>query len=501
MRRAAAAGEKISHAQKRIIMSIVFSKTNPLFQGWGRPLRLESNIAGLELVSGKVPDGIKGCWFRAGPDWQYPSGRDDDIFIDGEGMIHRFEFEDGAVSYRSRWVRTARFEAQEKAGKALFGRYRNRHTNDDSVAGVSMGTGNTNAIFHAGKLLALKEDDLPYEIDPDTLETIGKYDHRGAVKSVCMSAHPKVDTVEDKLLTYAYQAKGDATKDIVYYEFNSDGTLDSEIWFDMPFPGMVHDFAITPNYAIFPIFPLIADLERIKQGGDYYAYYPGEQMHVAVVPRNGAAKDVKWFKGPAWTAGHMMNAFEEDGRVCLDLCLYDGNCFTFLKTDKGETTEFCPPMLTRLTFDMTEENNEFSRRRIMPVPCEMPRTDDRYQGYPVKNGFVIAYRGQDGTSALGKVDMTTGEMKTWSPGPRSSIHEPQFVPRSPDAPEGDGWLLVIVNRLDDNHSDLAIVDATDIEAGPVALLRLPVRVRSTFHGTWVPAETLETGHHTMKRTA
>jgi len=88
-----------------------------------------------------------------------------------------------------------------------------------------MGTGNTNAVFHAGKLLALKEDDLPYEIDPDTLETIGKYDYRGAVKSLCMSAHPKVDTVEDKLLTYAYQAKGDATKDIVYYEFNGDGAL------------------------------------------------------------------------------------------------------------------------------------------------------------------------------------------------------------------------------------------------------------------------------------
>jgi carotenoid cleavage dioxygenase len=56
-------------------------------------------------------------------------------------------------------------------------------------------------------------------------------------------------------------------------------------------------------------------------------------------------------------------------------------------------------------------------------------------------------------------------------------------------------LLVIVNRLDANHSDLAILDALDVAAGPVATLRLPVRVRSTFHGTWVPAETLTTGRY------
>ena len=29
-------------------------------------------------------------------------------------------------------------------------------------------------------------------------------------------------------------------------------------------------------------------------------------------------------------------------------------------------------------------------------------------------------------------------------------------------------------------------------AGPVALFRLPVRVRMAFHGTWVPAETFRT---------
>ena len=71
------------------------------------------------------------------------------------------------------------------------------------------------------------------------------------------------------------------------------------------------------------------------------------------------------------------------------------------------------------------------------------------------------------------------------------------MPRTPDAPEGDGWLLVIVSRVSQMRSDLAILDAKDLAAGPVALLKLPIRVRSTFHGTWVPEETLQSGQYRM----
>ena len=151
----------------------------PLYEGWGEPLRVESTISGLETISGTVPESLNGTWYRAGPDRQYPPMNGDDIFIDGEGMAHMFRFDRGHVEYRSRWVRNERFVLQERARRSLFGRYRNRYTNDPSVKGAQMGTANTNLIFHAGKLLVLKEDDLPYEMDRDTLETKGRYDFNG----------------------------------------------------------------------------------------------------------------------------------------------------------------------------------------------------------------------------------------------------------------------------------------------------------------------------------
>lgn len=86
-------------------MEITFPEIE-LYKGWGKPLRTESNVEGLELVEGHLPPELQGTWYRGGADRQYPPMTGDDIFIDGEGMVHMVRFEDGHVTYRSRWVET-----------------------------------------------------------------------------------------------------------------------------------------------------------------------------------------------------------------------------------------------------------------------------------------------------------------------------------------------------------------------------------------------------------
>ncbi len=117
-----------------------------LYQGWGAPMRVEVELRDLEVIQGAIPEDLNGVLYRCGPDRQYPSMYPDDIFIDGEGMVHRWEFSKGHVDYRSRWIRNERFLLQEKARRSLFGRYRNRYTNDPSVAGKSQSTANTSVV-------------------------------------------------------------------------------------------------------------------------------------------------------------------------------------------------------------------------------------------------------------------------------------------------------------------------------------------------------------------
>jgi carotenoid cleavage dioxygenase len=469
-----------------------------LYSGWGEPMRTECTIDALEIIQGALPAGLNGTLYRNGADRQFPSGRTDDIFIDGEGMFHMFRFQDGQVDYRSRWVQTERYKRQAAARRGLFGRYRNRFTNHDSVADVHMGTGNTTAMFHAGKVYALKEDDLPYEMDPDTLETRGRVDFDGTLTSQRFTAHPKVDPITNELLGFAYQAKGDGSKDIVFYLFDADRRLVNEVWFEMPYAACVHDFAVTDEWIVFPFFPLITDMAAVEKGGPFFQWNPGQETHIALVPRYGSAADIRWFRGPATSAGHMMNAFRDGSKVHLDLCLYEGNCFPFFTTPEGETTPGVPPFLTRITMDLENNDGGFEKRRLTKTSSEMPRTDDRYQGRAYRNGYMIVYRSQDGSSSTGRIDLETGDIDAWSPGPGDTVQECQFVPRTPDSAEGDGWLLVPVARVAKGRSDLVILDAQNLAAGPVCTIKLPVRVRSTFHGTWVPQAAQQTGLYDYK---
>ena len=469
----------------------------PLYRGWGAPLRVESDLHDLEVVHGEVPRELNGALYRCGPDRQYPPLFKDDVFIDGEGMAHMFRFDDGHVDYRSRWVRNERFRLQEQARRSLFGRYRNRYTNDPSVAGKSMGTANTNAVWHGRKLLILKEDSLPIEVDPDTLETRSEWNFDGAVRAVSLTAHPKLDLHRNELLMFSYQARGDCTRDIAFYIADAQGKIVHEVWFEMPYPGMVHDFAVTDSHIIVPFFPLITDLEVLRRGGPFYEWYPSERSHFAVLPRRGKASEIRWFHGPAVSAGHMMNAFNEGSRLHLDLCLYQGNCFEFFPSRDGSPFKPAPPLLTRLTFDLAGARDGHDAQLLAQTPCEMPKCDDRFVGKPYRYGYGIcrspaARAGDIGFGAIGRIDHRTGELAVWSPGENCGVHEPNFVVR-PGAPEGEGYLIVIVNRFSEGRSDLAVLDARHVSEGPLALLKLPVRVRSTFHGMWVPQSALSSG--------
>ena len=79
------------------------------------------------------------------------------------------------------------------------------------------------------------------------------------------------------------------------------------------------------------------------------------------------------------------------------------------------------------------------------------------------------------------------------------MQEPLFAPRKPNSPEGDGYLIMLVNRMAENRSDLAILDAQNVDAGPVAIVKLPHRVRTTFHGMWVSEEALKSGRYSAVR--
>lgn len=83
----------------------------------------------------------------------------------------------------------------------------------------------------------------------------------------------------------------------------------------------------------------------------------------------------------------------------------------------------------------------------------------------------------------------TSETKWFYAGDDSLMQEPIFIARSQDAPEGDGWVISMVERRGENRNDLVVIDTKEFEK-PVAIIQLPFHVKAQIHGNWVEAVNL-----------
>jgi len=127
------------------------------------PMRAEVDVRDCP-VDGKLPKDLCGGFYAVGPDPQYPLAPGN-IPFDGEGHIRLFRIRHGRVDYRSRYVHTERYLAQETARRNLMPMYRNPSLDDASVKGLSRSTANTHVLPHRNLILALKEDSAPTALE------------------------------------------------------------------------------------------------------------------------------------------------------------------------------------------------------------------------------------------------------------------------------------------------------------------------------------------------
>jgi carotenoid cleavage dioxygenase len=111
-------------------------------------------------------------------------------------------------------------------------------------------------------------------------------------------------------------------------------------------------------------------------------------------------------------------------------------------------------------------------------------------GRQYRYGYLVGSRKNPDTVELGSIikhDFQSGSRVSWDPGPTRHSAEPYFIPGDPDDPADDaGWVLSFVHDDATGQTVLAVLDATDVAAGPVAEVVMPRRVPYGFHATWIP---------------
>ena len=184
-------------------------------------------------VEGEVPRELNGTLYRNGPGKYQRGATRYAHFLDGDGLVLSFDFDvdKNKARARARFVRTEEFVEEEEADEVLY-----RGTfGTPKPGGVLRSLGdlrtknlaNTHVISWGGRVHALYEAGVPYELDPVTLATLCQddldaclpsmgglfvsssvdlLDSLGGLGGWAFTAHPHVDPRNARLCGWAWQS-------------------------------------------------------------------------------------------------------------------------------------------------------------------------------------------------------------------------------------------------------------------------------------------------------
>jgi carotenoid cleavage dioxygenase len=437
-------------------------------QGNFAPVTREVHVTDLE-VRGAIPRSLDGLYVRNGSN--AVSGKSGHWFL-GDGMVHGVRLERGRARwYRNRWVRTELYTSGGSIG-------------DGGAPGGATGYSNVSVFSHADRLLTSGEIGFPYRLSPDDLSTVGVYDFDGRL-TTNMTAHPKIDPGTGLMHFFGY---GFTPPYLTYHVADATGALVASHPITVGKSTMMHDFAITEHDVVFWELPVLFDMDmavRSIQRGELlfpFRWDPTYGARLGVMPLEDDGSKLRWVEIDPCYVFHGVNAFRDGERVHVDVCRFDSmfaHGVERINDARGE--------LHRWTIDTSGDELAFDDQLLEgEVQIDLPTIDHRHRGRGYRYGWFVESRDSDDTVDFAGVvrrDFARSELARWGPGPARHGGEALFV--ADGSSEGDGWVMVYVYDAREDESTLAILDATDVAAGPVAEVVLPQRVPYGFHATWV----------------
>jgi carotenoid cleavage dioxygenase-like enzyme len=467
---------------------------HPYLNGPWQPNSTEYTASELEVI-GKIPTDIDGVYVRNTENpAQDPLGNYHPF--DGDGMLHVMSFRDGKAEYRNRFIRTRGFNAEQEAGEALWAGIANNPALSKrpgcGAQGALKDASSTDVVIHAGKILStFWQCGEGYRLDPYTLEQEGT---ESWTPLEGISAHPKVDEKTGELLFFNYSK---------YPPYQHYGVVDKNNklvhYTPVPLPGprLPHDMAFTENYSILVDLPLFWDPELLKEGRHHAKYFADMPTRFGILPRFGSASDVRWFEAAPTYVLHWMNAYEEGDEIVLDGYFQDqpdpepiaGLPRAVGKMMANIAINCFQSKLHRWRFNL--KTGTVTEQRLDERCLEFGTFNQQYAGR--KNRYLYSVWGEPNWflfSGLVKHDLVTGESWSLPFGEQRFGSEAPFAPRVNAKDEDDGYIVSFITDMKADRSECVLIDAKNIEAGPICRILLPHRICSGTHATWASGESI-----------
>ncbi|OPC77706.1 dioxygenase [Embleya scabrispora] len=442
----------------------------PYLTGHYTPVTDEVTATSL-VVEGTLPAELTGRLLRASHNPK--PGVVPTHWFKGSGMVHGIRLRDGnAEWYRNRWVRTPALDGAP---------YITEQGPDFRVS-----TAGTHVIEHGGRLLALCESALPYELTPE-LDTIGAYDFGGRLHS-SMTAHPKENPVTGELHFFA---SSPFPPFLTHHVVGADGALVQSQEIPGASAALKHDFAITEHHVVFLEGSVTFD--PTEHSGIPYAWSDAQRCRIGVLPQgDGGAAEVRWFDIEAGFGMHFANAYEDVlGRIVIEGVTVDRDgwqrSWNWWVGAPGRGAEPVAGSTGR-RWVVDPGAGTAREERTDDLNVEFPTINETRLGRVHRYQYALAFPDDQGIGnhTLVKYDRATGERWLRPVGVGQLPSEAVFVGAADAVDEDHGYLLTVVSDLISDESRLLVLDARDLTATPVATVHLPRRVPAMIHGSWIP---------------
>ncbi|MBK5276331.1 MAG: carotenoid oxygenase family protein [Desulfuromonadales bacterium] len=453
-------------------------------------------------IEGKIPTRLRGTLYRNGPGLFDRNGLRKRNLLDGDGMVQSFRFHDQGVHYRNRFVRTEKYLAEESAGRFTRESWSTQAPGgwwaNFMAPGKLTGQASITVFYWRDRLYAFDECSLPYELDPDTLETSG-LSHLGLPEGMTVyAAHAKLDPRNGEWLHFGVRY-GPASKLHVTI-FSSSGALKHHRELTLPRNVYMHDWFVSGNYLIFNLHPVEIDYLGVllcrRSLVDSLNWRPEKGNLVMVLDREGDNPPF-FLDASASYMWHTLNAYEEGGDLVADYIGYRNPdhfvgrhplVSAVMTGQKGD--HVYPGELRRYRIDTKART--LREETVGKGSYEWPRINEQLRCCNYRFGYMARARpGAFFWNEIVRIDMKTVQTDSYDFGPTCYCTEPVFIPLpgraySFEHASEPGFVATEVFDSMTRRSFLALFQAEQLASGPVAIVHLTHHVPFSYHGWWHP---------------